>query len=108
MNTVDKLRIAERLVGNGDFCRWEGSLGPNNQKTKSIYPPALGDITGKYPVYRGTFPFKSHFGRIVLRENGLKRRFFNDLRRFIFLFWREKIIPKCKFTEKTRRTNIAL
>jgi hypothetical protein len=34
----DKLRIAERLVENGVFSGWEGSLGPNNQKQKDFTP----------------------------------------------------------------------
>jgi hypothetical protein len=44
----------------------------------------------------------------LIHDHYIKMMFFDVLRRFIFLFWREKIIPKGKFTEKTRSTTVAL
>jgi hypothetical protein len=48
----DKMRIAERLVGNGVFIvpmffgmRVCGIVGPKQPKTKSITPPAVGGRT---------------------------------------------------------------
>jgi hypothetical protein len=65
----------------------------------------------RYPVYRGIFPLKSHFGRIVPRENGLKMMFFDVLRRFIFVFGGRMEFtaepPQRKQEELTLRGNIS-